>query len=96
MKVKPVGVKSNRDGIGVQVRLYRVVGSKRTLLGLRHVQSGAGYGRSSPLEAHFGLGIPADGALEVEVLFPATKTRVVKKGIQPATRVVVREREKEE
>ena len=89
LKVKPVGVKSNPDGIGAQVRLYRTAGKKRTLIGMRHVQSGAGYGRSSPLEAHFGLGLKPAAEYEVEVFFPATKTRVVKKGVTAAQRVVV-------
>ena len=92
LKVKPVGVKSNPDGIGAQVRLFRAAGNKRTLVGMRHVQSGAGYGRSSPLEAHFGLGLKPAAKYEVEVFFPATKTRVVKNGIKPAQRIVVSEK----
>jgi len=91
LKVKPVGVKSNLDGIGAQVRLFRTQGNKRTLVGFRHVQAGAGYGRSSPLEAHFGLGSKPASTYEVEVFFPATKTRVVKKSVKPTERVVVKE-----
>ncbi len=92
LKVKPVGVKSNLDGIGAQVRLFRTQGNKRTLVGFRHVQAGAGYGRSSPLEAHFGLGPKPASTYEVEVFFPATKTRVVKKSVKPTEYVVVREK----
>ena len=92
LKVKPVGVKSNLDGIGAQVRLFRTQGNKRTLVGFRHIQAGAGYGRSSPLEAHFGLGPKPASTYEVEVFFPATKTRVVKKSVKPTEYVVVREK----
>ena len=91
LKVKPVGVKSNPDGIGAQVRLFRAAGNKRTLVGMRHIQAGAGYGRSSPLEAHFGLGSKPAAEYEVEIIFPSTKTRVLKKGVKPAQRVIIKE-----
>ncbi len=93
LKVKPVGVKTNLNGIGAQVRLFRHAGGERILIGMRHVQAGAGYGRCSPLEAHFGLGPKSAGELEVDVFFPATRTRVVKKGVQPTQRLVVQESE---
>jgi hypothetical protein len=73
------------------VRLFRAAGNKRTLVGMRHIQAGAGYGRSSPLEAHFGLGSKPAAEYEVEIFFPATKTRVLKKGVKPAQRVVIKE-----
>ncbi|MCH8830554.1 MAG: CRTAC1 family protein [Planctomycetes bacterium] len=93
LRVKAIGTKSNRDGIGARVSVYRTAGNKKTLIGTRYVHSGAGYGRSSPLETHFGLGRSADATYRVEVYFPATKTRVVKTNVKPGRRIVIRESE---
>ena len=91
IKVKPVGAKTNPDGIGAQVRLYRGSGGEKMLVGTRAVQSGAGYGRSSPLEAHFGLGRQPAETYRVEVFFPATKKSVTKEAVKPGQRIVVKE-----
>jgi hypothetical protein len=91
LRVKAVGTKSNRDGIGAQVSVFAEDGGRRRLVGFRHVQSGTGYCRCSPLEAHFGLGKSPAAGYTVEVFFPATKKRVVKKDVKPAQRIVVRE-----
>jgi hypothetical protein len=90
LRVKAVGTMSNRDGIGAKVRVYTGSGERRRLLGFREIQSGSGYCRCSPLEAHFGIE-PGTDAMEVEVYFPATRTRVTKTGIKPGRRLVVRE-----
>jgi hypothetical protein len=68
------------------VRLYR----GKELVGSRHIQSGAGYCRCSPLEAHFGLGKEPAAEYTVEVTFPSAKKRVVRKA-KPGQRLVVRE-----
>ncbi len=87
LRVKAIGAKSNPDGIGAKVRVF---GADGALDGFREIQTGAGYCRSSPLEAHFGLGKSASPC-RVEVLFPATKSRVVVEGVKPGQRLVVRE-----
>jgi hypothetical protein len=91
LKVKPVGTRSNLDGIGAKVRLYRLEDSKRQLVGTRHIGSGAGYGRSSPLEAHFGLGDNAAAKYEVEVDFPASGKSITQQNVTQKHRLVVRE-----
>jgi hypothetical protein len=91
IKVKPIGTKSNLDGIGSQIRLYAVNKNRRQLVATRSIQSGAGYGRSSPLEAHFGLGRPLAEEYQLEVLFPATNARLRKESIQPGQRIVISE-----
>jgi hypothetical protein len=91
LRVKAVGTKSNRDGIGAQVSVFAEQGVKRRRVGFRHVQSGAGYCRCSPLEAHFGLGKSPAAGYTVEVYLPATRKRVVQKHVKPAHRIVVRE-----
>lgn len=90
LRVKPVGTKSSRDGIGAQVRVY-TQGNDKKLVGFRHIQSGAGYCRCSPLEAHFGLGKNPAAGYQVEVFFPASKTRVVRDNVQPGQRLVIQE-----
>lgn len=91
IRVKPVGVKSNLDAIGARISLFATGNGKETLLGTRHVQSGAGYGRSSPLEAHFGLRKKPAANYRVEVYFPATKTLVVNEDVEPGRRIVISE-----
>ena len=93
LRVKAVGTRSNLDGIGAQVSVFREEGEQRKLVGFRHIQAGSGYCRCSPLEAHFGLGKSPAASYRVEVFFPATKTRVVKEKVKPGQRLVVKESE---
>jgi hypothetical protein len=90
VRVKALGTRSSRDGIGAKIFLYAVDAGEKKLLGTRHIHSGSGYCRASPLEAHFGIG-PTTAALQVEALFPASKARVVRKGIRPGQRLVISE-----
>jgi enediyne biosynthesis protein E4 len=90
LRVKAVGTESNLDGIGARVWVH-VEGGDRRLVGFREVQSGAGYGRCSPLEVHFGLGKKPAAGYRVEVFFPATKKRIVKEKVRPGQRLVVKE-----
>src|SRR5207249_244073 len=55
LRIKAVGHKSNLDGFGAKVWVYGE-GEDKKLVGFREIQSGSGYCRCSPLEAHFGLG----------------------------------------
>lgn len=91
LRVKAIGATSNPDGIGAQVSLFAGSGNQQRLIGFRHVQSGAGYARCSPLEVHFGLGSTPADSYRVEVFFPATKRRIVKENVKPAQRLVVHE-----
>ena len=89
LRIKPVGTKSSRDGIGAKVSVFR--SGEKELVGYRQVHSGSGYCRCSPLEAHFGLGKTPAATYRVEVVFPVTKKVVVRDGVKPGQRVVVRE-----
>jgi hypothetical protein len=95
LRVKAQGTKSNRDGIGAQVRLYDTTGGQKKLVGLRHIQSGSGYGRCSALEAHFGLGPKPAPHYRVEVFFPATKTLMVRDQVAPGQRITIEEKTNE-
>ncbi len=84
LRVRVVGSKSSRDGIGARVTLSGV-GTKQ----FRQIHSGAGYCRCSPLEAHFGLGKSAP-SYRVQVTFPSGRTLQMN-DIEPGNRVVIRE-----
>lgn len=89
LRVKAVGDKSNRDGIGAKVRVWSADGKQ--VVGFREIQSGAGYGRCSPLETHFGLGRkPAEG-YRIGVYFPATKRTIYRENVRAGQSVVIKE-----
>jgi hypothetical protein len=87
LRVRPRGKGGNRDGIGSKVRLLDENGK---LIASRHVQSGAGYCRCSPPEAHFGLGRKPAASYVLEVTFPGGKKLTVK-NVRPAQLLVVKE-----
>jgi hypothetical protein len=60
IKVKTVGVKSNRSGIGA--RIYCITGNHRQM---DEVRSGSSYISQSDLRVHFGLGRELTADLEV-------------------------------
>src|SRR5205085_1656020 len=91
LRVRAVGTKSSRDGIGAKVWVSTGEEKKSRLIGYRQIQSGSGYGRCSPLEAHFGLGRNLAESYRVEVRFPASKKSVVVKNVKPGQALVVRE-----
>ena len=68
--VKTVGGKSNRDGIGVKIKLLTASGAQ-----YNHVNSAVGYGCASDKRAHFGLG--ADALVkELTISWPPLSTVV--------------------
>jgi len=69
--VKTIGVRSNRDGIGTEVKV--VSGG---LTQYDQVRSGASYLSSSDLRLHFGLG-PATRIDKIELRWPSGQTDVV-------------------
>jgi hypothetical protein len=73
-----------RAPIGSKVSLW--AGAKR--VGFRQIQSGSGYGRCSPLVAHFGLGSQPAASYRVEVILPGGK-RLNRDGIAPAQRLIM-------
>jgi len=73
LKLKPVGRKSNRDGIGVKVKL--TAGGK-TLT--KEVTGGGSYLSSSDRRLHFGLG-GSDEAERIEIYWPSGRAQVLEK-----------------
>ncbi|MFO0969164.1 MAG: CRTAC1 family protein [Gemmataceae bacterium] len=88
LRVKAVGTRSNPDGIGAKVIV--TAERKKSWLATRQIQSGAGYCRCSPLEAHFGLGKEPAASYRVEVQFAAGR-RVVRTGVKAGRRLEMRE-----
>ena len=78
--VRPIGTKSNRDGIGARV----IVGNQ-----VRTVTTAAGYASSSHAGAHFGLGRSAD-AVGVEVHWPSGIRRVIE-NVKPNQAIEIKE-----
>ena len=91
LRVPAEGTRSSRDGIGAKVSVFTTDGGKRELVGFRHIHSGAGYCRCSPLEAHVGLGKTPAAAYRVEVTFPVSRKTVVGEGVKPGQQLLVKE-----
>jgi hypothetical protein len=69
---KLVGVKSNKDGIGAQIKITTAGGSQYAM-----VTTTGSYQSSSDKRAHFGLG-SANAVPEVEIRWPSGITQVLK------------------
>jgi len=85
VRLRLVGVKSNRAAIGAQIRLTLVGEDGREALRYREVSSGGSFG-ASPLAQHIGLG-RARRIKSVEVYWPASRTRQVLTDV-PLDRVI--------
>lgn len=86
IKIRTIGVKSNRSGIGARIRcIAREPGSKQPLAQIDEVRSGGSYLSQSDLRIHFGLG-KAVKAERIEVTWPSGQVDVVKD--VPANRVI--------
>jgi len=92
IRLRLVGVKSNRAAIGAQMRVTLVGEDGREALRYREVSSGGSFG-ASPLAQHVGLG-RARRIKSVEVYWPASRTRQVFTDV-PMDRVIeIRELDK--
>ena len=70
--VKVTGVKSNRDGVGAKLILYK----DGHMIACREVESSYGYASSSSKTQHFGIA-DSGGIYKLEVLFPASGIKKV-------------------
>ena len=70
--VKPVGTKSNRDGMGAKIKIVTVSGAQYS-----HVNTSVGYGCSSDRRVHFGLG-PDTVVAELTIVWPSGRTQTLK------------------
>jgi hypothetical protein len=68
LRVKTVGIRSNRDGIGAKVSLRTAKGAKLFSM----VKTGSSYCSQSELPLTFGLGAPEEGrTMTLEIIWPS-------------------------
>ncbi len=89
INVHLVGVKTNRAAIGAQIKLTVENHGKQIRAIYRTVGSGGSFG-ASPLEQHIGLGADAR-IVNLEVLWPASKTHQSFAGIQKNQFIEIKE-----
>jgi hypothetical protein len=80
----------NRMGVGARVNLYvpGKVGEAASLLGSREISIGYGFCSGQEAVAHFGLG--KQDTVDVEVILPHGKGKVVQKNVKANQRVTVK------
>jgi hypothetical protein len=87
LRVKTVGAKSNRDGIGAKVTLKTSKGAKE----FQMVKTGSSYCSQSELPLTFGLGKPEEGVtLTLEIIWPSGQRDSIT-GISPNQSITVQE-----
>jgi hypothetical protein len=87
LRVKAVGVKSNRDGIGAKVTLKSSKGAKIFSM----VKTGSSYCSQSELPLTFGLGKPEEaGALSLEIVWPSGQKESLK-DVKPNQSITIQE-----
>jgi hypothetical protein len=87
LRVKTVGTRSNRDGIGAKITLKTNTGLRQFAM----VHDGSSYLSQSELPVTFGLGKPADGkTVSLEILWPSGRKDSIA-DIQPNQFITVQE-----
>jgi hypothetical protein len=87
LRVKTIGTKSNRDGIGAKVTLTSSTGARLFSM----VKTGSSYLSQSELPLTFGLGKPHPGkTVSLEILWPSGQRDSIP-NLQPNQSIVVRE-----
>ncbi|MFN2598611.1 MAG: CRTAC1 family protein, partial [Pyrinomonadaceae bacterium] len=87
LRLKLVGARSNRDGIGAKVTLKSSRGAKESLM----VKTGSSYCSQSELPLTFGLGKPEDGVtLSLEIVWPSGERDTVS-DVKPDQSITVEE-----
>jgi enediyne biosynthesis protein E4 len=78
IKVRTIGTKSNRSGIGARLRcVTRVAGQEKPHSQIDEVRSGGGYFSQNDLRVHFGIGI-ADKVELLEIRWPSGQVDTLK------------------
>jgi hypothetical protein len=87
LRVKTVGTRSNRDGIGAKVMVRTNGGTRRFAM----VKTGSSYLSQSELPVTFGLGKPEAGkTVNVEIVWPSGQKDTIS-GIKPNQFITVKE-----
>jgi signal transduction histidine kinase len=90
LKLKLIGVASNRDGVGARAYLYPAgrLGQKEQLLAMREVYAGSGYYSMSSTEIHFG--VDDSRRYDALVTFPSGISRALR-NLEPGQSLTVHE-----
>ena len=92
LKVRTIGTKSNRSGIGARLKcVTRVPGEAKPHQQIDEVRSGGGYFSQNDLRAHFGLG-KAEKVELLEIRWPSGQVDTIK-DVKPNQVVYVKEGE---
>jgi hypothetical protein len=87
LRVKTVGTRSNRDGIGAKV----TVKTNKGMSQMQMVKSGSSYLSQSEMPLTFGLGKPEENkSLTLQIVWPSGKTDSIT-GIKPNQSITVQE-----
>src|SRR5260370_29140828 len=87
LRVKTVGTRSNRDGIGAKVILKTAKGSKLFSM----VKTGSSYCSQSELPIVFGLGAPEEGkTVSLEIIWPSGQKDTIS-DVKPNQSIIVEE-----
>ena len=87
LRVKTVGTRSNRDGIGAKVTVKTNKGARLFAM----VKTGSSYLSQSELPLTFGLGKPEEGkTVSMEIMWPSGQKDTVS-GIKPNQSITVKE-----
>lgn len=80
LKIRIIGVNTNRDAVGTKVSFFNGADSLRTLIGYREVGVNKGYLSSSDPIIHFGTGPYRQ--IDAEIVFPSGQV-MTKTGLEP-------------
>jgi hypothetical protein len=87
LRVRTVGVRSNRDGIGARITLKTAKGAKLSSI----VKTGSSYCSQSELPVVFGLGAPEEGkTLSLEIVWPGGQKDTIS-DVKPNQSITVQE-----
>jgi len=87
LRVKTVGTRSNRDGIGAKVTVKTAKGAKLSSM----VKTGSSYCSQSELPLVFGLGAPEEGkTLSLEIVWPSGQKDIIP-DVKPNQSITVQE-----
>ena len=91
LQVKVIGSKGvNSMGVGSRIKIYKAgkLGNVNALLGSQEISVGFGYASGHAAYTHFGLG--KEGLVDVEVILPHKKGRLLKRNVKANQQITLK------
>ncbi len=88
IRLRLIGIRSNRDAVGAKIFLYAADDSSKQLLGYREIRTQTGYLSSQSPEALFGTG--SHQRMQAKIIFPGGRT-IFKNNLLPGKRYTIYE-----